>query len=118
MILECTKKGSKWGLSRRIATSIKSVSNICTLLTPRKAKELEISRKKSELVDKTIIIEDSLPYGDDHMETLQVQYMDQHAEAFLVDPDPVLADPPKAPIVALAVRLKDLCFDHKGKQGA
>lgn len=50
-------------------------------------------------IDKTIIIEDSLPYGSDNMDTQVHPLMDDLADQFDED-EPPLASPPKAPVVA------------------
>ena len=54
---------------------------------------------KAMSIDKTIIIEDSLPYGTDNMDTQIHPLMDDLADQSDED-EPVLASPPKAPVVA------------------
>ena len=54
---------------------------------------------KAKRIDKTIIIEDSLPYGTDNMDTQVHPLMDDLAEQF-EDDEPPLASPPTAPVVA------------------
>lgn len=63
----------------------------------RKAKDAVASTAKC---DKTIIIEDSLPYGsgNDSSETQVYPYMEEMARNFMEAPLP--AEPPSAPVAA------------------
>ena len=58
-------------------------------------------------IDKTIIIEDSLPYGSDTMETQVHPDMDGLAEQFDHE-DVVPPSPPKGPI-ATRLRFTEIC---------
>ena len=61
---------------------------------PRKAKESLVVAK----IDKTIIIEDSLGFGTDTMDTLEYPQMESLAEQFDVDESP-LPEPPTSELV-------------------
>lgn len=64
----------------------------------RKAKDsLQPSRTKK--IDKTIIIDDSLPYGDDNMETQVYPNMDELADEFQAEEAP-MPEPPSSELVA------------------
>lgn len=73
----------------------------CMGTRPRKAQLLAVSRA-AELnkCDKTIIIDDSMPYAFDTVETQVHPDMDGLADQFLAPPETILDDAPTAPLVA------------------
>ena len=53
-------------------------------------------------IDKTIIIDDTMPFGDDHSDTQVHPFMDELADQFSAE-EPVFDDMPETPIVTWAV---------------
>lgn len=66
----------------------------------RKAKVLVSAPTKK--IDKTIIIDDTMPFGDDHAETQVHPFMDQLADQFSAE-EPVFDEMPETPLVTWAV---------------